>query len=636
MFDWVDKHKRWIQLGLLILIVPSFAFFGINYYFDQGGDRAAVAKVAGTSISPQEFENALRERQDQLRQMMKDKADPSVLDSNEVRNAVINGLVEKRALLSHALHSGMVVPDPQVQKIIAEIPYFKDDATGKFSAQRYAQVLKSQGMTPVMFEERVRQDLRVSQSRDSVSGSTVVPDAVVARLGRIREQRRELSAFVLSPDQYLSKVSATDEEAKKFYDANQKDFRIPERVRVEYVTLSADTVAKSVVVPNEEIEEFYRKNEAQYRTNEERRASHILIATPKDATAAVKADARNRAEQLLADIRKAPGTFADAAKKNSQDPGSAASGGDLGFFSRGAMAKSFDEAVFAMAVGELRGPIETPYGFHIIRLDEIKAGQVTPLDKVRGDIAAEIRKPRLAKAFSDAAETFSDAVFSQSDSLKPVADSLKLEMKTSDWITRDGGGDPQLTKPELLGKIFSEESIKQKRNTPAVEVAPNTLIAARVVDHRPANVLPFEDVKSDVIQKLQMDKATRVAQDEGKALLEGLRKGQSRELAWGAPFEVSLQAPGQLQVEAARDVFSVPSSSLPAYVGAAIAKGRYVVYRVSRITDAPAMTAAQKEDLRKQLRELAAQQQFDAYLQAVKAMAEVSVDTTKVEKKGSP
>ncbi|MBL8533311.1 MAG: SurA N-terminal domain-containing protein [Betaproteobacteria bacterium] len=633
MFDWVDKHKRWIQISLLVLIVPSFAFFGINYYFNEYGDSGAVAQVAGTKISPQEFESALRERQEQLRQMMKEKADPAMLDSNEVRNGVINALVEKRALLAHALNSGMTVPDAQVRKVITEIPYFKDESTGKFSQDRYAQVLKGQGMTPVMFEERVRQDMRIAQSRDSVTGSTILADAVVSQLGRIREQRREVSQWVVSPEHYVAKVTVADAEVKKHYDENQKDFRIPERVRVEFVALTPEVAGKSVTVTEQEIQEQYKKNEAQYRTPEERKASHILVTMAKDADATAQEQARKRAQDLLDEVRKNPKSFADVARKNSQDPGSAANGGDLGFFAQGAMDKAFDDAVFSMKEGEIRGPVQSQYGFHVVRLDAIKPGTVTPLEKVRGEIEAELKKPKLSKAFADVVSTFEETVYSQSDSLKPVAEALKLQIETSDWITRDGGGNPLLTKPALLGKIFSDDAIKNSRNTEAVEVSPNTLVSARVVEHRPASVLPFDDVKADVAQRLQVEKAAQLAIEQGKKTLESLRQGKTdANVTWSAPIEVSLQRPGDVLPEAAREVFGTAADKLPAYVGVAASKGRYVVYRISKVIDAPQLTADQKEELRKQLAQLAAQQQFDAYLQIVKAAAKVSVETARIEK----
>jgi peptidyl-prolyl cis-trans isomerase D len=634
MFEWVEKHKRWIMIALSILIIPSFAMFGINYYFDDSSGSGAVAKVAGTTISPNEFEQALRERQEQLRQMMKDKADPALLDSNEVRNAVVNSLVERRALLAHALKSGLAVPDDQVRKVITEVPYFRDEATGGFSATKYEDLLRRQGKTPVMFEEGVRQDLRVSQVRDTVSDSVFVSDAVVKRLGKLREQQREVSQWTMTPDQVFARVTVSDEEVRKFYDDRQNEFRIPERVKVEYIVLTPEDAAKGVAIPEAEIKSVYEKNAAQYGKPEERRASHILLTIPKDAKPEVKAETRKRAEQILEKVRKDPRSFGELAKKESQDPGSAANGGDLGFNARGAMVKPFDDAVFALKVGEYAGPVETQYGLHIIRLEAIKPGETVPFEKVRGEIEAELRKAQAGKLFADAAEELQIKVVEQSDSLKPAADALKLPVQTSDWITRNGGGQPPtLVKPAMLAKIFTEDAIKQKRNTDAIEVDANTVISARVVEHREANVLPFDEIKGEVRRQVQIDKALKLAEQEGKATLERVKKGDDKGLVWSTPTLVSLGNPGALQAEAARDVFSADPAKLPLYVGVPGDKGRFVVYRVSKVIEAPEPSAEVRKALAKQIAQLAAQQQFDAYTQTVKASMGVSVDTAKVQKK---
>lgn len=634
MFEWVDKHKRWIQIILLILIVPSFAFLGINYYFQEYGSSGAVAKVAGSKISPQEFEQALRKRQEDLRKMMEGKVDQAMLDSNDVRNSVINGLVDQRALLAHALHAGITVTDDQVRKIVMGIPEFQDKATGKFSAERYERVLReSDGRTPLSFEAEVRRSLSLAQVRDTVADSTLVPMAVVDRLGSIREQQREVNQWLLTPEQVRSKVNVTDDDVKAFYESHKAEFRIPERVRVEYVLLNLDTVTKGIDVPAQEITEWYEKHQDQYGKPEERRASHILITVPKDAKPEDKYAARKKAEDLLAEVRKGRVSFAELARKNSQDPGSAANGGDLGFFARGMMVKPFDDALFAMKVGEVEGPVETQYGFHVIRLEAVKPGEKVPLEKVRAEIEQELKKGKAGKAFADAADTLNNVAYEQFDSLKPAADALKLPIQTSDWITRDGGGMPLLVKPELLTKIFSDEAIKNKRNTSGVEVAPNTMIAARVIEHRAADVLPFEEVRKDVQQQLLVERATKLVEEEGKAMLAKVKGGDDKAATWSPPVVVSLQKPSGLAPEAAREVFTADPAALPAYVGMPVSNGRFVIYRVGKVIEAAPPNEDQRKALARQLVQIAAQQQFDAYLQTVRAGAGVEIDPTKVERK---
>lgn len=634
MFEWVDKHKRWIQIALLILIVPSFAFFGINYYFQEYGSSGAVAKVAGSKISPQEFEQALRKRQEDLRKMMEGKADQAMLDSNDVRNSVINGLVDQRALLAHALHAGITVTDEQVRKIVMGIPEFRDPATGKFSAERYERLLReSDGRTPVMFESEVRRSLSLAQVRDTVTDSALVSTSVVDRLGRIREQQREVSQWLLTPEQVRAKVNVTDDDVKKYYEAHKDEFRIPERVRVEYLMLDLDTVAKGIEIPAREIADWYEKHQDQYGKPEERRASHILVTVAKDAKPEDKEAAREKARKLLEEVRRSPNSFGEVARKNSQDPGSAANGGDLGFFGRGAMVKPFDDALFAMKVGAIEGPVETQYGFHVIRLDAIKPGEKTPLEKVRPEIEQELKKAKAGKVFADAADTLQNIVYEQSDSLKPAAEALKLPIQTSDWITRDGGGLPLLAKPEILSKIFSEDAIKHGRNTTAVEVAPNTIVAARVIEHRAADVLPFDEVRKDVRQQLFVERATKLVEEEGKATLARLKAGDDKAVSWSPTVLVSLQKPSGLQPEAAREVFSADPAALPAYVGMPVSNGRFVIYRVGKVLDPPPLADDQRKALARQMAQIVAQQQFDAYLQTVRAGAGVEIDPTKVERK---
>jgi peptidyl-prolyl cis-trans isomerase D len=289
--------------------------------------------------------------------------------------------------------------------------------------------------------------------------------------------------------------------------------------------------------------------------------------------------------------------------------------------------------LFAMKGGDIEGPVETQYGYHVIQLDAIKPGEKTPLDKVRAEIEQELKKGKAGKAFATAVDTMQNTVYEQFDSLKPAADALKLTIQTSDWITRDGGGNPVLVKPELLTKIFSDDAIKNKRNTAAVEVAPNTFVAARVIEHKAADALPFDTVRKDVEQQLLLERGTKLVEEEGKATLARVKAGDDKGVSWTGPVTVSLQKPSGLAPEAAREVFSADPAKLPAYVGMPVSNGRFVIYRVSKVIEAPPPDAEQRKALARQLSQIAAQQQFDAYMQTVKAGAGVEIDASKVEKK---
>jgi peptidyl-prolyl cis-trans isomerase D len=638
MFDFVTKHKRWLQGALLVLIVPPFALFGIEYYFQNSGTGGAVATVGNTRISEFEYGQSLRQAQERMREMMQNNADPAILNSPQFRESVLNEMVDRSVLVSHARKAGLAVSRPDLQKVIAQLEAFHDD-TGKFSIDRYRTLLRNQGMTEAVFEDNLRTGVILGQLQGVYAGSGFVPDSVVERMVRIREQEREVSQVVFNPADYLKQARVTPADAEKYYNEHKAEFQIPERVKIEYVLLTLEAAEAAVQVSDEELRAVYEQGrEARFSTPEERHASHILITAPATASAEDKAKAKALAEDILSQVKAAPAKFADLARKHSQDPGSAEKGGDLGSFGRGLMVKPFDDALFAMKPGEIAGPVETQYGYHIIRLDGIKGGQVTPFEKVKAQIADEVRKAKAGKAFSEAAEKFNDMVYEQYDSLKPAADAFKLTIQKTDWVSRAGGNaNPLLNNDKLLAALFSDEVLKNKHNTSAIEVQANTMLAARVTDHQPAAPLPIAEVRADIQNHLAAEAATRQAEADGKAALEALQKGDTTKVkaAWSAPQMVSLQKRQGLHAEASQAVFSADASKLPVYVGVPAPQGRYVIYRISRVKDVETVDPAQKKALARQLAQMAGQEQFQAYLASLRSRTDVKIDRKKLEQGGS-
>ena len=464
-----------------------------------------------------------------------------MLDSPEVRRAVLDQLVDERVVYAAALKAGLTVTDAELQGIIAEIPAFREDGgTGKFSAALYQSALRNQGMSERMFEAMLRKDLILNRARQSVASTAFVPASVMERLYHLRAQEREVSQQVLSPEQFIGKVQIAPDAVKAYYDANQDQFKLPEKVRVQYAILSLEGIQHKVTLTPDQLEKYYEERRAQFEKPEERRASHILITVPAGATPEQKAKAREKAEALIAQAKKSPQAFAELAKKSSEDPGSAAEGGDLGFFPRGKMVKPFDDAVFGMKVGDIAGPVETQFGFHVIKLADIKAAEGPKLETVKAQVEEELRKAEAGKRFAEAAETFSNLVYEQPDSLKPAAEALGLELQTTGWITRQGGADnPLLNNEKFLRALFSDDALKQERNTEAVEIAPNMLVSARVIEHQAATLRPFEDVRAEIVSRLTHDKAVELAKQEGEALLAQLQKGEADGRAWSAPQMVT-------------------------------------------------------------------------------------------------
>lgn len=631
MYDFVYKHKRWLQIALLVVIVPPFALFGIDFYFRNASDAAGgVAKVGDARITEAEYSQALRQTQDKMREMMRNNPDPSVLNSPQVRESVLNELIERRVTLSRASRSGMAVSDAELQKIIAGVEAFHDDK-GKFSAERYRQLLQGQGMTPAMFENQARTNIVLEQVRSVYSGSAFVSDAVADRLLRIREQEREVSQVTFNPADFRKQVNVTPADAEKYYNEHKKEFELPERVKLEFVVLSLEAFQRTVQVGDDEVKKFYDENKQRYETLEERRASHILIPAAASATPEEKAKAKAQAEDLVKQLKANPKKFAELAAKYSKDPGSAEKGGDLGFFTRGLMVKPFDDAAFAAKTGEIIGPVETQYGYHVIRVDAIKPGHATPLESVKPQIVEELRKPKLAKAFAEATDLFNDKVYDQFDSLQPAADALKLTVQKSDWIARAGGTqNPLLNNDKLLAAVFSEEVLKKKHNTSAIEVQPNMLLSARVIDHKDPEGMPFDQVRKDIEQHLAAQAMTKAAETEGRAALEKLQKGESLALKWSAPQTVTLQKRQGLHPEAAQAVFGADTAKLPAYVGTPIAQGGFVIYRVGKVKDVTEVNADQRKALAKQLTQMLGQEQYIAYLATLRERADVKIDRKKL------
>jgi len=631
MYDFIYKHKRWLQIVLLVLIVPPFALFGIDYYFRDTGSGGALARFGDIHISDLEYSQALRKAQDRMRELAKNNPDPALLNSPQLKESVLEDLIARKVALTHAYKSGMTVSTAELQRIIGAVEAFRDES-GRFSPTRYQQMLRGQGMTPMAFENDIRMNIVLEQLRSVTAGSGFLPESVVERLLKIGEQEREVGQFVFNPVDYRKQVKVSVAEVGKYYEEHKNEFQIPERVRLEFLVLSPEVVEHAAKVTDEELKNHYQANIARYSTPEERRASHILIPASASASAADKTKAKAQAEDLLKQIKSSPRKFAELAAKFSKDPGSAEKGGDLGFFGRGLMVKPFDDAVFALKVGDLAGPVETQYGYHIIRLDAIKPSHATPFGAVKQQIADEVRKPKLGRAYAEAVDSFNNLVYEQFDSLQPAAEALKLTVQTSDWVSRAGGNpNPLFNNEKLLNAVFSDEVLKNKHNTSAIEVQPNMMLAARVLEHKPAAAMPLEQVSKDVMQYLTDKGAIELAEKDGRAALDKLQKGQPVTLSWSPSQPVSLQKRQGLHPEGAQAVFGADVSKLPAYTGVPAAQGRFVVYRITKVKDVTAVDPAQRKALGKQLAELIGQEQYSAYLASLRERADVKIDRKKLE-----
>jgi peptidyl-prolyl cis-trans isomerase D len=636
MFDTVGKHKIIISVILFLISIP-FAFFGIDFYF-RGGDAAGqVAKVAGEPITGREFEQALQQRQEQLRRAMQGRADNAVLNSPEVRQAVLNQLVDDRLTYAAARKAGISVTTDELQKVIGSVPAFRENGgSGAFSRKMYEAALRSQGMSEAGFESMLRKDLVLNRARGALAATAFTPNTVLDRLYKLRGEQREVSQQTFAPEEFLSKVKVEPSEAQAFYDSHKAEFRIPERVKVEYALLSLDRIQQQVQITPEQLKQYYEEHKAQFETPEERRARHILVSAQAGATADQKAKAKAKAEALLAEVKKAPNTFADVAKKNSEDPGSAAEGGDLGFFPRGRMVKAFDDAVFAAKPGDIVGPVETQFGYHIIQVEEVKAGGTGPgFEAVKAQAETDLRKQEAGRKFAEAAESFSNLIYEQPDSLEPAVKQFGLTLqKSSGWLSREGGApdDPLLNNQKFVTAVFTDDVVKDHRNSEAVEIAPNVLVAARVIDHAPAKERPFSEVQAEIVKHLTREKAAKLAKEAGEARLAQLKKGDAAG-SWSSPQVLSRERPGELQPEAARAVFGADAAKLPTYAGVQVGD-KYVVYRITKVIDGPPVDSNQRKALGRQIDQAAGAEAGTAATGSLRKRLDVKVNQKAVQPNG--
>ena len=615
MFDFFRNHTR-LALGfMLLLIIPSFVFFGVEGYRKlSDGSSSAVAKVDGRNISRAEWDSAHQRFVQNARAQMKG-GDTAVLDTPERRHDTLEGLVRSRVLLAAATDLHLAPNDSRLQRLFASDPQFAQLRNADGSVNR--EMLAMQGMNSDIFVQRLRQDLAVQQVLDGVARSAVAPAAVVGAAVDPLFQRREIQYQRFDAGAYLDKVKPSDAELEAFYKSHTEDFKAPEQAQIEYVMLDLQAVADASAPSDAEVRKYYDDNLARFAAKEERKASHILINADKAQPAAARQAAKAKAEALLAEARKNPAGFAELARKNSQDEGSAVQGGDLGFFGRGSMVKPFEDAAFALKQGELAGPVETDYGYHVILLTGVKGNN---FDEIKADVAAELKKNTAQRRWPELAEQFTNTAYEQSDSLQPVLDKLKLKKLTATVQRKAApGAAGPLASAKLLDAVFSQEAVANKRNTDAVEVGPNQLVSARVLQHTAARVLPMADVSDKVRQRLVAQQALELARKDGQTRLLALQQpgaavAADKQLASAVVSRMQPQGVPRAVLEAA---LRADPAKLPQVLGVDVPEGGFVVLRVAAVLPREAMPGGD-EQLRQQYAQAWAAAESEAYVSALK------------------
>ena len=648
MFDFIRNHKRWMQFILLLLILPSFVFFGVEGYSSFMSREPEIATVDGEPITLGELNRARAAQLEQYRNMLGGQFDPAMLDTPQFREQVLNGLIDQRVVMLAAQRGKYSVSDETLRRTIASIPAVQQD--GQFSSDRYKQVLAAQGMTPAQFEAGLRRDLVLAQVLQPIGISARVPSEVANRIFSLLTEQRSVSRQIFSIDTYKTAQQVSDADIKAWYDANQARLQVPESVDIDYVLINEEAATKGVKFSDQDVESYYKQNQSKYGQAERRKVSHILIEVPAQADEATRSKALDKAKDLAAKAAANPQGFAELARKSSQDPGSAPQGGDLGWISKNMLVPQVEDAVFKLEPGKVSGVVESPFGYHVLYITDVQPPSVKPLTEVRAEIEDDIRKQLAASRFADMAGKLTNMVYDQRDSLKPIADALGLTVLRGEGVTREGllnadqkpglnrspAHEEILNNPKLRQIAFSSDVFKDKLNSGVIEISPDTIVALRVVATHPAQVPPLAQV-SDRIRTLLVDEraaaaAARAGEERVKALTAA---GASVTDGFESSELVSRQHPGklsQLQLEA---VMNADPKPLPKFIGVKTADG-YAVLQLTQVQAGPVAQPGQVEQLQAQISQAWGSTEEQAALQVLRQIyqAKILPDAQKIIAEG--
>jgi peptidyl-prolyl cis-trans isomerase D len=631
MFDFVRKHTKVMMFLMFLLIIPAFVLVGVDGFKRINDGGATVAQVAGQNILQAEWDSAHKSDVDRIR-ARQPGMDVKLLDSPQARYVTLEKLVRERVMAQavKALHMGTT--DARLARELQQDPTIATlrKADGSLDMERYRQLAASQGLTPEGFEEQVRADLSLRQLENGIVGSALSTTALADVALHAFFERRDVQLGRFAASDYAAKVNPSIAEMEAFYQSNTALFKAPEAATVEYVILDLDTIKKSIALSDADVRTYYDQNVGRLSGKEERRASHILLNADKAMVAAERQKVKERAQSLLAQIRKSPDSFSELARKNSQDTGSAPKGGDLDYFGRGAMVKPFEDAVFAMQKGQVSELVETDFGYHIIKLTDIKAPKPKSFDELRAGIEADLKMQQAQRKFAEVAETFTNGVYEQSDSLKPVAEKLKLEIRSTGNLQRKPS--PAQTgifaNPKLLAAIFSADSLENKRNTEAVEIKTNQLVSARVSAYTAERLLTFKEVQANVRERLIASQSAELAKKDGMEKL-ALWKAENKATSLMAPVIVSREQAQALPAPLLNAILLADTTTLPQWIGVDLGVAGYGVVRINKVFQRPAVDAQQSQQERAQYLQWYSGAEAQGYYHMLKERFKVRIDVAR-------
>ena len=631
MFEFVRRHNRLMQFLLFLLIFPSFVLLGLDGYtrFQEKGEK--VAEIDGQSITQAEWDAAHRQLVERYRSQMP-TLDLKFLDTPQAKYATLQRMLQERVVDLATQKQMIGVSDQRLAKLLQQNPTIASlrKPDGSIDVERYRQLAAAQGLTPEGLEARVRQDIAQRQLLSGISDSAILPDSIANLSMSAFFERREIQLARFAASDFRAGLKPSDDDLKAWLAKHPTRYQLPQKGDIEYLVLDLATVEKDITLPEADVRTYFEQNQQAQAAKEERRASHILINAPKSMPEAERSKAREKAQGLLEQVKKQPKEFAALARKHSQDPGSAAQGGDLDFFARGAMVKPFEDAAFALNVGGISDLVESDFGFHIISLTDIRKPKGQTFEQARPALEKELRRQQAQRKYAEVAEQFSNLVYEQADGLKPVAERFKLTLQTASGVTSQVSGPasgPALwANPRVLAALFSAESIERKRNTEAIEVGPNLLLSARLTQYSPARSLTLDEARETLSRDWINERAAELAREKGAQALKAWKE-QSDAAKLDSPIVISRDQPANLAQSIISAALRAPRDSLPAWVGVDLKEQGYAVVKVKQVLPAPDHNKRKTE--REQLAQSSAQVEAQAYLESLKARLKAKVIVAK-------
>jgi peptidyl-prolyl cis-trans isomerase D len=613
---------------ILMLVAVPFVLWGTYSYFDKDA-RVTVARVNGTDIGTDRYRSLLEQQRRSAQQSLGKAYDARLFDHLEFKLGVLERLIEDVLLASDAHDQGYRVGDAHLGRVIRQEPQFQRN--GQFDPRQYEILLRRLGLNARGFEARLRGDLTMRQAASGFSEGALVDERELESLLALRAQRREVAWAHLAPGRFLAEARVGASEIQSYYEAHADQYRTPERARIQYLRLAVEDLAARIRPSEDELRQAYAEQAGLFTTPERRRASHLLIATAgaKEAEGQARARIEELRKQLLAGAE-----FAALARQHSEDAGSAASGGDLGVIERGAFPPEFEQALRALKPGEISKPVRSSSGWHLIKLTEFTPEVKKSFAEARPQLEKETRRRRAEEQFYDQVERFRTLVYEQADSLEPAAKTLGLSVAVSDWFT-SASGTGIAAEPKVREATFDPEVI-QGRNSPALELGTDTVVALRVLQHEPARLKPLAEVRPEIEQALRRDQARREAKRAGEELLARVRAGERLETAatragavLSAPRWMSRREAQGLDGALVQALFQAarPEAGRVTHGGVELTDGGYTVFALLRVEEGRAaqVSASERAEIRRLLEARRGPEFYAAYRNGLRSRADVSI-----------